>query len=914
MRNVVDKPIINDPFEEPTRHYLFSRDEPPRLVEGRRGAGYYYNPRTRGSRGMEDEALVPLELANAVRERVRIWRDEGWPGATNVTKDLLAYWNRPKAEAARPLFFCQREAAETVVWLVEGPEQARQGLDLPSDGTLRRYCCKMATGSGKTVVMAMLAAWSILNKATYRQDPRFSDGILVVCPNLTIKERLQVLIPGEPGNYYERFELVPREALATLGRGRFEITNWHIFLRKDDTNRRTVEKKGEESDKALVNRSLRNLGRKGNLLVFNDEAHHAYRPAPLTPEEEQKLTKDEKAERLEATVWVEGLDAVARERGVDFCVDFSATPLYLKGDPREGTPFPWVVSDFGLVDAIESGIVKVPRVAVAEDTGARDPKYFHIWEYVKKALGPSRRKDPEAVWREVHGAFASLASAWKRDFEQWKKELRPVPPVLAVVCDNTKLAEVVDNHVKAGDVLAELANEAIPEHDTLPTVRIDTRLLEQAESRLEGETRADAGERLRGILASVGKVGGDGEQVRCVVSVGMLSEGWDAHNVTQILGLRAFTSQLLCEQVVGRGLRRTNYDLVGNPDAVEYVDVYGVPFEVIPVASAEPGDRPEVKEIYLVRALPDRKEYEIEFPRLEGYVCDVRQRVKADIAAMPELIVGPGQEPVEVRTEGGVPPPSSGLKTWGYLGPETGEFHGRDEFYAEHRVQRTIYEIAADVTACFREEARHILFPQVLAVVDGFVNTRVRAEGDTPLEEIALEKYRTAIRWRVYNAIEPDEETGETPLLPALDRFRPRGSTEAVMFNTTRDVESTNKSHVNYVVLDNGKWERSAAYYLERMPEVVAYVKTDGLGFTIPYIHDNVTRNYRPDFIIKYRRGDDELNVVMEVKGFEPEEDKAKRSAAQRWVSAVNHHGGFGRWEFVVCRNPATLPKIMERR
>jgi type III restriction enzyme len=658
MSLLVDNPILNSPFEEPTRYWAYDEGQPV-LMEGRRPAGYYFKSRTRGDQlAMLEEEFVPLELVNTIRERVREWRMQGYLGVTPVTRQLLNHWNTPERE--RKLFFCQREAVETLIWLVEASPAQKQGITIPKDEGLTRYACKMATGSGKTVVMGMVIAWQVLNKLANPQDRRFSDAVLLVCPNLTIRERLQVLLPWKVGNYYERFDLVPRGMLERLQQGRFQILNWHLFQLKDDSRSRSVVQRGVESDAAFCRRVLKELGAKQNILVINDEAHHAYRPAPLPEEVRERLSPEEIEEREEATVWISGLDRINKIRGINFCADFSATPFYIKGSGREeGEPFPWIVSDFGLVDAIESGIVKIPRVPVDDNTGALIPKYFRLWEAINQSLPVSerqtarRRAKPESVLREAEGAIATLASEWKRTFDEFQDSRSPVPPVMIVVCDNTDLAKIVYEHIASGKVLSELQNQPAAE----VTLRIDTKLLKEAESAVDGETKQQAAERLRKTVDTVGKTEWDGEgdppgkNIRCVVSVGMLTEGWDAQNVTQILGLRAFTSQLLCEQVVGRGLRRMNYDDFSEP---EYVDIYGVPFEVIPVkkkpleSDRGPGG-PKVST--LVRALRERKHLEITFPRVEGYVFDVRQRIRVNLEEVPYLVIDPSTEPTEVQVK-----------------------------------------------------------------------------------------------------------------------------------------------------------------------------------------------------------------------------------------------------------------------
>ncbi len=921
MSLAVDNPIINSPFEEPSRYWAYEEGQPV-LKESRRLAGYYLKARTRGPQAaLLEEEFVPLELVNTIRERVKAWRERGYPGVTPITRQLLNHWNNPERE--RKLFFCQREAAETLIWLVEASPAEKQGIAIPKDNELTRYACKMATGSGKTVVMGMVIAWQVLNKLANPQDRRFSDAVLLVCPNLTIRERLQVLLPWKLNNYYDKFDLLPRGMMERLQQGKFEITNWHLFQPKDDSRSRSVIQRGVESEAAFCRRVLKDLGNKPNILVINDEAHHAYRPAPLSEEKREGLSAEEIAEREEATIWVSGLDKIHAVCGINFCADFSATPFYIKGSGyEEGAPFPWIVSDFGLVDAIESGIVKIPRVPVDDNTGALIPKYFRLWEHINQQLPASerqtarRRAKPESVLREAEGALATLASEWKRTFEEFQKANSPVPPVLIVVCDNTDLAKLVYEYIASGKVLPELENR----DDQEVSFRIDTKLLAEAESAVVGETKQETAERLRKTVDTVGKTEWEGEgdppgkNIRCVVSVGMLSEGWDAQNVTQILGLRAFTSQLLCEQVVGRGLRRMNYDDFSEP---EYVDVYGVPFEVIPVKK-KPLGRTEVQKVStLVRALPDRKHLEITFPRVEGYVFDVRQRIRLNLNDVPYLTVDPMHEPTEVVVK---PAASYRIGRPGRLGPGQDVLHDRNLFHREKRLQATVYEIAAELTHCLKDKredwnARHILFPQVLAIVWQYLEERVVvADAETPLEEIALLKYKQRIIERLTDAIEPDTESGEPPILPVIERFRPVGSTSEVLFRTVRPTIGTTKSHISHVVLDAPTWEHSVAYQLERMPEVVAYARNDHLDFTIPYEWEGVRHEYRPDYLIRWRLPDgQEVKVILEVKGFETEQDRQKAIAAKRWVRAVNHHGEFGHWIYVVSRDPNATGDVIRK-
>jgi type III restriction enzyme len=771
MPIVVDQPIVNEPFSEPRRYWRI-HDGSPELVDERRPSGYAPGLRTQhGAASKLEEDFVPLPLVNEIRGRVRAWREAGYPGATRTTLELLRHWTSRERE--RRLFFCQLEAVETAIWMVEA-SQADQSIAaaIEQQEAYTRHCLKMATGAGKTVVMAMLIAWSVLNKVRQAQDRRFSDGVLVVCPNLTVRQRLQVLRPAEPNNYYAAFDLVPPGQWSALLGAKVMITNWHAFAVQDDARRRSVVQRGRESPGAFATRVLRaELGGKGHLLVINDEAHHAWRSRPNeqieashatarapvvagAPETLSAMSEDVD----EARVWLEGLALIHQARGISRALDLSATPYYLSASGfAEGEPFGWIVSDFSLLDAIESGIVKVPRIPVDDNSGDPLPRYLDLWERVKGKL-PKRVRDERGAARrddrmveEVAGALATLASAWKGEFERWNDEGRPVPPAMIVVCDQTATAERIADYVgKAGMVIPDLANE---EGEPERTLRIDSRLLAKAEEQLEpGQTKEQAAEVLREKVATVGKVGQPGEQIRCIVSVAMLSEGWDAQNVTQILGLRAFSSQLLCEQVVGRGLRRYSYDDMSVP---EYVDVYGIPFQAFPVKGERRLGPTEVKPQTLVQPLRDRREFELRFPRVVGYISDARFRITADIDALPRLEITPAGDPTWVKV--------------GQRGAGHGAIQERRAFYEAHRLHRTTFEIAAKITDDLRfgdPDGRRIMFPQVAAMVRRYVETRLDCVGGAQPEEIALPRYRSIIESRVSDAIRPVKEEGEQPMLP----------------------------------------------------------------------------------------------------------------------------------------------------
>jgi type III restriction enzyme len=1001
----VEKPILCKPFEEPMAHWHYdTKTGVPSRRDWRRAASYWFKTERTGTAQMElltEEESEDLPLVNALRDDVRQWRKSKYENATQVTKQLLAHWWR--TDRARRLFFCQLEAVETIIYLteilasgkkprwkpaltVEDFEALRRGqpptgLKLPENQTvfptlidkpneldlapLIRYGCKMATGSGKTVVMAMLISWAFCNRGRVPGDTRFPAAALVVCPNLTVKERLQVLRQDQTGNYYELFDIVPSQLMPELQKGKVLVTNWHLFAPEsphaESGRSYTVVNKGEESPEAFARRVLEDLQEHAPVMVLNDEAHHAYRPALVG--EDERLSADDRAEREEATVWISGLDRIQQACGIRFCVDLSATPFYLHGSGyAEGSPFPWLVSDFGLVDAIESGIVKIPRIPVSSSTGRPEPEFFALWKHIQSRLQPGERlpggkPKPDAVWREAQAALLTLASQWKQRFDQIeaaKPGQEKVPPVLIIVGDNTDIAELFYRNI-SGEESIEIANgdddededspprtrkkakpktvfgkgQLFPElfsnrEGFRPTLRIDSKLLAQAESEDPNASRKEAAEELRRIVDTVGKPGEAGEQIRCVVSVQMLTEGWDANNVTHILGLRAFHSQLLCEQVVGRGLRRMDYtvDPLTGLLTEEYVDIYGIPFSVIPfkgrpVNGPPPDDRPKNH----VFAMDERKGFEMRFPVVENYVVALeRNRIKADIKGMEGLRLEPDETPTavfvkpQVGYQIGIPSLAGGFLA---------EPQDREEYYRSTHPQTIRFEIARRVvwnltegtgrgTAKFRLRSRHQLFPQVCRFVNDYAARKVDFRGCHPCE-LGLERYVMVTVERLTDAILPDDMQGEPPLLPVLNRYKPIGSTAEVNFKTTRPCQPTMRSHLNQVVMDTQRWEQSAAFFLEKLAAqnnvVVCYARNDHLEFSIPYEYLGVSHAYFPDFIVLLTDGS---TLLLEIKGLENDQDRAKHQATKRWLAAVNHWGKLGRWRFHVCRDPQMLSRELE--
>jgi type III restriction enzyme len=1011
----VEQPILNGPFGEPAEHWQIEEGQEPKRIEGRRAAGYFYRdpkapPAEPGApaRGAWQE----LELVNLIRERLAQWRELGYPGATRTTLELVRYWRR---ERERPLFFAQLEAAETIIFLQEGRSDLLQGIDVPPEDVpegvdpFRRYACKMATGGGKTTVMGMLIAWSILNKVTARGDPRFSDVVLVVCPNLTIKARLQELDPaaGEASIYRTR-DLIPADLMPTLRRGRVLVKNWHEFERKGMSAGAKVQKLGQperitstikigpkttsgrggrymteealaialadpkmdmrlvedrrpkkaevvveetryvESDAKLMDRLLgREVGGKQNILVLNDEAHHAYRirqAAAGTPEEDAQATIEELEEELayESTIWIDGLDRIHRHRRINFCVDLSATPYFLaRAGEDTNRIFPWVVSDFGLTDAIESGLVKIPQLALSDATGEEHAAFFNVWQWIMRQLSGAERggkranPKPEAVLRFAERPIRLLAGSWETERREWAASDERRPPVFILVCKNTKLAATIYEWLAEGKAPPGIAPASIPElrneNGIVNTIRVDSKVI--GETDVEG-AKNDESRWMRFTLDTVGsrewprdpqgravypdefeelarKLGRPlhppGRDVRCIVSVGMLTEGWDCNTVTHIVGLRPFMSQLLCEQVVGRGLRRASYDLTEDGKFSEEVaQILGVPFEVVPFKRRQGPKPPPLRQNH-VQALPSRAHLEIRFPRVEGYQQRIRNRIAVDWDAVASVRVDPMKIPDEVKLK------STLLNTGRPSLLEPGGIAKLDleAWRAGETQQQREFEMAAALTRHYHQQDSceappHVLFPQMLEIVKRFVRERVVVDDESKRVDVFASPYWGYAIERLTEAIHPAVLDGEDAELPRYEQRRGVGSTADVDFWTAKKVREVQRSHLNYVVQDS-KWEQSAAYYLDDSPHVVSFVKNQGLGFAIPYLHAGGDHEYIPDFLVRLTNG---VTLILETKGYD-ELEGVKAQAAERWVSAVNADGRHGEWRYALVHNMNEIPALL---
>jgi type III restriction enzyme len=992
----LSNPIISSPYEPPSEHFEIGPNGPTgKLLPGRRPSESFIPvPVSRKGRGngqthfdfdVTGERREQNSLINDIRREVERWRARNWNGVTPYTRKLLAHW-APGPHRDDPVLFCQREAAETAIFLAEvagrhGTADYRRRLEpenaLHNDG-LPRVGLKMATGAGKTVVMAMLIAWQTINKITTPGDARFAKRFLVVTPGITIRDRLGVLHPEREDSYYRERDLVPPDLWEALLHAQVEIVNYHVFLPRDAkeiqgvaSNTRKLLRGGrpdladafQETPDMVAARVLRAFGTtKGEIVVLNDEAHHCYQDRLLDHPDETADREDEERNR-DARVWFRGLQLVRRKAGIKVVYDLSATPYYLKGSGyNEGFIFPWVVSDFSLMDAIESGIVKIPRIPVDDDAAGQELLYLDLWDHIKPPL-PKRRaaRDVDqgpAGWPipvTLEGALRSLYRSYERNFARYETQLAAQgepPPVLIVVCPNTVVSKLVfdwlaGREIQIADGTTRLAVGNLPLLSNVEdgawtprqrTILIDSAQLESGEP-LGADFRKDAAREieafkqayrlrnpgadvdkltdsdlLREAMNTIGKKGKLGEHIRCVVSVAMLTEGWDANTVTHILGIRPFRSQLLCEQVVGRGLRRRSYAINEATERFEpeYAEIYGVPFAFIPGDRAVPTPK-EPRPAIEVRALAERWPLAINFPKLDGY------RVE-----LPDEPLHPVFDSTSaLRVDRALV--ALWVENQGIVG--TSEAIDLDDI-RNARPQRVAFQIAKvlvqrpEFFAALDGVERPWLFPQLVDIARRWLDGSVTTEPGVTKGYLLLTQACFHAAEKVFDSIVSQAGSRNPVLMPVIRRFDPIGSTDDVRFLTRKVVMEPppTKSHLNHVVVDGQRgnsWEEGLAYLLERHDRVAAYVKNERLGFTIPYVHQGRTHDYVPDFLVRLvtEPDDVERTLIIEVSGSlkSPGPTAAKADTARnQWCAAVNNWGEFGRWGYAEMRNPAHFAEALD--
>ena len=984
-----DHPILNSPYECPQRHWELDPQGQPtqRILEIRRRAEFITpipKPKKRKKAAQQEEMVFnegkglstkkqqyePTSIINEVRQNVDSWRKLPKPEQWQVTPEtarLLQHWRHHKFGGVRP-FFCQVEAVETAIWLTEVAPHSTSGKRLlenlaaankDANPELMRFALKLATGTGKTTVMAMIIAWQTINAIRRPGSKHFSRGFLVVAPGLTIKDRLRVLQPHDPDSYYRDRELVPSDMLDYIKDAKIVITNYHAFKLRErielSAGGRSLLKgrTGEdlnttETEGQMIQRVMPDLMGLKNILVLNDEAHHCYREKPEA-EEEDELKGDERKEAEKnneaARLWISGLEAVNRKLGLSRVIDLSATPFFLSGSGyAEGTLFPWTMSDFSLMDAIECGIVKLPRVPVAENIpGEEMPMFRDLWANLKNSTPRLPRAgrnvagnlDPLNLPTLLQTAIQSLYGHYEKTFNLWAEKGIRVPPCFIIVCKNTAISKLVYDFISGfhrknedGTFTPENGRLALfrnfDEHgNPLPrpnTLLIDSEQLEagdalddnfrsMASDEIErfrreiiertGDARAADNltdqELLREVMNTVGKPNQLGGSIRCVVSVSMLTEGWDANTVTHVLGIRAFGTQLLCEQVIGRALRRQSYEL--NEEGlfnVEYADVFGIPFDFTAKPVIAPPQPP--RETVQVKAIrPERDALEIRFPRVDGYRVELpEERLTAHFNADSILELTPQLTGPCINQNAGIigETVNMTLEHLENVRPSTLLFC---------ITKRLIYTKWRDPG----KEPKLHLFGQLKRITKQWLDTCLVCKGGTYPAQLMYQELAdmacNRITAGITNALE-----GKRPIKALLDSYNPTGSTAHVRFNTSRaDRWETNgpppKNHVNWVVYDSD-WECELCRVAESHPKVVAYTKNHNLGLEVPYRYGSEIRKYLPDFIVLVDDGhgpDDLLHLVVEIKGYRREDAKEKKSTMDTyWVPGVNNLKQYGRWAF----------------
>lgn len=1031
---------MNNPYEEPKWHYdttLEGNLDYSKILEGRRpyAANLTVMPNTSSAKFLlsaEDFQTEDknAEFINTLRKVVKEWREQEYPKVTRTTRDLLTYWFlNSEREFNKSLFFCQREAIETAIYLNEiaprDPNLGRsilQELDMRRatvsdryEEVLPRTAFKMATGTGKTVVMAMLILYHYINKKENPQDTRFADHFLIVAPGITIRDRLGVLYIDQSGkssyeklDYYHQRELIPEKYERLLGglNSVITITNYHQFEPKVYTGKKSspfdgklkyengmmVKQNDKEEFTSVLSRLLGKNMKGKRIVVINDEAHHCYLPKASNSKKKSEEEQETAEENKKAMVWYEGLRQMKRlGYKVQEVYDLSATPYYLKGSGY--TPyslFPWVVSDFGLVDAIESGLVKIPFLPAMDSShDLEEPVLRNIYQHIRqelpkkgqrKAKKEAKEKGEKRPIGEKAPNLPSLLNLaleqFVEDYKNYDKGIRQnnesarnlftAPPVFIVVCNNTTVSKEVFKYMAGYETVDSEGNTIyVDGHFDIfsnyrngipvkrqPSLLIDSIAIDEANSIvndefkkvfsneielfkreyaiLHGSGSADSlsdGDILREVVNTVGKQGKLGQNIRLVVSVSMLTEGWDANTVTHICGVRAFGSQLLCEQVAGRALRRQNYNLVPYDKEgheideknikrykkeniiwkfpPEYAHIIGVPFKTFKGGGA--GTPPPQKPKTIIQALKEREKLEIQFPNIVGYRSEnVMGRIIADYTEEPKFKLNFTQIPEETILS---TPIGEDLKV---LKKDYRELRDAQVIYV--LTQRLIQQYYTD-----HEKGREFqLFGQLKRIVEKWYNSQVEIIGGDGSKEIR----RLVIFWNqketatsIYEGIRR-ANTDNEQIKAILNYYNPTGSTKYVFGATSKEVYPTKKSHVNYVVADTDSWEQIAAKTLEELPQVKSYVKNHFLDFKIPYLVGAIEHMYVPDFIAVVKTGSGkEVNLIIEISGLSNDrlghKDFKRKYTKDFWLPAANNLEIYGIWDFVEVSDIDNIKAIL---
>ena len=849
-------PIINSPYEPPHWHWTLNERgvaTEPAIPGRRRSMGIIPvpSPKAGARQASFDDQSNELTLVNIIRNAVADWRTKGYPNVTNATGRLLKHWRSDQTEPK--LFFAQLEAIETLIYLCEVAasrshawEQLAKANQEYNDG-LRRLAIKMATGTGKTAVMALTIIWQSVNHTLNPKDSKFTNKFVVVTPGTTIRNRnTRDLIPRrDEKDIYAQWRLVPNDQnfKTAVRNAKVDVTNFQALQHREiawgqastkakNTARMEVQ---IEQDQDMIQRVFPKLDGRGRTIVLNDEGHHCHNT---------EMTQTGKEEKKVADVWFNGLQALRRTGRLLSVFDFSATPMFIvrNGTNQNDQIFPWTVSDFPLTDAIEAGMVKIPRVPVADDaTNTTGPVYRNLYANSK---GKTKQRREELT-QPMSAALHSLYEEHTKTAQAWKNS--DIPPVFIIVVNDIPNAQAVfdyvsgyqaDEHSPWTPGRLDLFSNVNP--DTFELLTPPRTILVHSRLDSEGQVTKSFGRYLKRqselyrkaypryqwpkedknviqeVLNTVGKKGQPGEQVHCVVSVSMLTEGWDTRTVTHALGFRRFGTQLLCEQVAGRSLRRVAYDNFNEETGrfpPEYADIFGIPFSFAFDRSTGGHLQPPTR-TYEVKPLAERGEFRIVWPNVTAYQMEQPSQngLTIDWTAFDRVDITP-HIPELVETEG-------------IMG------EGKMIVDKQERGATAIYKIAQALTDLLQHHSndespkapaeRTQLFRWAVKAIKHGLNEKYINVQEDKIWAAAQEPHINELTQRLAQACLL-KSSEENPVIRAIIQSPPFYITAEIdpYWSSRKDRLDTKKSQLNIAPCGNS-WEFRVAQVLDTHPSVLA--------------------------------------------------------------------------------------------
>ncbi len=925
--------VLNSPYKEPSRFWKLNDygRATEVVMRGRRESAELV-PVPNSEFRQPNPEIEPYRTINEIRIEVGKWRRNDYPYAARESIDLLEHFTHEISETP---FFCQVESLETFIWLedignsLKGDDQVRwrniyervSSASALWNGDVQRRAFKMATGTGKTKTMAMLLTWLAICRKNY--------DILVIAPNTTIREQLRSL-----KNLIEK--ICPKKYVNDVRKLNITVLNFQAFQERstsgfeDEPSKVVLEVIGTdalhvETPKQMLKRLLKDHNQGNKFIVVNDEAHHCRAGERREADESQK-------ERKERQLWFSAIDTLNQAGLLNFVLDFSATPMYLtKSRKLDSVVFPWTITDYPLIEAIEAGLVKIPRVPIidAEDSNSQTAiAARNIYENTSnKELSIGQLPQP------VEPLLRALITHHDKNATQWRNEWK-IEPVFIVVANSINNAIVLYQHI-AGykneddewvlgkyEEFSNVRSDGSGPKATPPTILVASRIDDTTGQSTGDENkgidqqieihapdlvdirgnRTKFKERMREIFLSVGKHGKAGEHIKCVVSVSMLTEGWDTRTVTSVYGFRAFSSSLLCEQVVGRALRRTEHNFNSEGKLSEcYADIFGIPFEFMrDRGSTSPEPLFEV-------CLVDEREfnYHMNFPNVENYKWNLpaTNLIELDSNRVSHF---------ELRNYA-----TTNVAIGGAIGE--GDVVKVYENSDQKNGRFVLASVCTDLYIKRNQEAtqpipKRSVFRQFLSVVEQWwqhpnvtvddSNIIVNDRGEPSDEALsAAEAVLAAL-------MESESKAAVQILEPIFGMPNPCSTRLFCPYRTASTMrEYTNKSVVNIAVCDSES-EREVVKALDEQKRISRWVRNDRLNWTIPWYDEHKLRwrKYHPDFIAEVDDWNgDKLHLVIEFKGREEHQDRVKRDYAQKyWIRAVNdcdHSSCTGIWKYVYIQS-----------